>query len=34
LKELLDEIIPFEMDQTKVKMQLAARIEYFVRAKG
>lgn len=34
LQELLDEITPVEMEQTKVKMQLAARIEDFVRAKG
>lgn len=34
LQELLDEITPVEMEQTKVKMQLAARIEDFMRAKG
>lgn len=34
LQELLDEITPLEMEQTKVKMQLAARIEDFMRAKG
>ena len=34
LQELLDEITPVEMEQTKVKMQLAARIEDFVKAKG
>jgi transcriptional regulator with XRE-family HTH domain len=31
LQELLDEV---EMEQTKTKMQLAARIEDFMRAKG
>jgi transcriptional regulator with XRE-family HTH domain len=34
LKDLLDEVTPLEMEQTKVKMQLAARIEDFMRAKG
>ncbi len=34
LQELLDEVTPLEMEQTKVKMQLAARIENFVRDKG
>jgi transcriptional regulator with XRE-family HTH domain len=34
LQELLDEVTPVEMEQTKIKMQLAARIEDFVRAKG
>jgi len=34
LQELLDEITPVEMEQTKVKMQLAARIEDLMRAKG
>jgi len=34
LQELLDEITPLEMEQTKVKMQLAANIEDFMRAKG
>lgn len=34
LQELLDEVSPLEMEQTKVKMQLAARIEDFMRAKG
>lgn len=34
LQELLDEITPLEMEQTKVKMLLAARIEDFMRAKG
>lgn len=34
LQELLDEVTPLEMEQTKVKMQLAARIEDFMRAKG
>jgi hypothetical protein len=29
LLELLNEITPVEMEQTKVKMQLAARIEDF-----
>lgn len=33
LQELLDEVTPLEMEQTKTKMQLAARIEDFVRAK-
>jgi len=34
LQELLDEVTPLEMEQTKVKMQLSARIEDFMRAKG
>lgn len=34
LQELLDEVTPLEMEQTKVKMQLAARIEDLMRAKG
>jgi transcriptional regulator with XRE-family HTH domain len=34
LQDLLDEVTPLEMEQTKVKMQLAARIEDFMRAKG
>jgi len=34
LQELLDEITSLEMEQTKVKMQLAARIEDLMRAKG
>ncbi|WP_273210729.1 helix-turn-helix domain-containing protein [Runella zeae] len=34
LQELLDEVDPKEMEQTKVKMQLAARIEDLMRAKG
>ena len=34
LQELLDEITPVEMEQTKVKMQLAARIEDLTREKG
>ncbi len=34
LQELLDEVTPLEMEQTKVKMQLAVRIEDFMKAKG
>ncbi len=34
LQELLDEVAPLEMEQTKVKMQLAARIEDIMKAKG
>ena len=34
LKELLDEITPIEMEQTKVKMQLAAHIEDLMKARG
>jgi transcriptional regulator with XRE-family HTH domain len=34
LQELLDEVTPLEMKQTKVKMQLAARIEDFMITKG
>lgn len=34
LQELLNEVTPLEMEQTKVKMQLAARIDDFMRAKG
>lgn len=34
LQDLLDEITPLEMEQTKNKMQLAARIEDLMKAKG
>ncbi len=34
LKELLNEITPLEMEQTKTKMQLATRIEDCMRNKG
>ena len=34
IDELLDEITPLEMQQTKVKMQLAAKIEDLVKAKN
>jgi len=34
LQDLLDEVSPLEMEQTKVKMQLAARIEDFMLEKG
>ncbi len=34
LQELLDEVTPLEMEQTKTKMLLAVRIEDFMRAKG
>lgn len=34
LNELLDEITPLEMEQTKVKMQIAARIEDFMKARN
>lgn len=34
LQELMDEVTPLEMEQTRTKMQLAARIEDFMRAKG
>jgi transcriptional regulator with XRE-family HTH domain len=34
LQELLDEVTPLEMEQTKNKMQLAARIEDLMIAKG
>jgi|YNPMSStandDraft_1061717.scaffolds.fasta_scaffold43019_2 transcriptional regulator with XRE-family HTH domain len=34
LQELLEEVTPLEMEQTKTKMQLAARIEDLMRAKG
>lgn len=34
LQELLDEITPVEMEQTKVKMLLAARIEDLTKEKG
>lgn len=34
LQELLNEVTPLEMEQTKNKMQLAVRIEDFMRAKG
>jgi transcriptional regulator with XRE-family HTH domain len=33
LQELFDEITPLEMEQTKVKMQLAIRIEDLMRSK-
>ncbi|MCA6516432.1 MAG: helix-turn-helix transcriptional regulator [Chitinophagaceae bacterium] len=34
LQELLDEITPLEMEQTKVKMQIAARIEDLMKARN
>lgn len=34
LRSLLDEVKPVEMEQTKVKMQLAARIEDMMKNKG
>ena len=34
LQELLEEVTPLEMEQTKVKMQLSARIEDYMRNKG
>lgn len=34
LQELLDEITPLEMEQTKIKMQLAVRIEDLMKSKG
>ena len=34
LQELLDEVSPLEMEQTKTKMKLAARIEDYMKAKG
>lgn len=34
LQELLAEVTPLEMEQTKVKMQLAVRIEDYMKAKG
>lgn len=34
LQELLDEVTPLEMEQTNVKMQLAANIEDLIRSKG
>lgn len=34
LQELLDEVTPLEMEQTKIKMQIAARIEDFMKSKG
>lgn len=34
LQELLDEVTPIEMEQTRNKMQLAARIEDLMKAKG
>lgn len=34
LQELLDEVTPLEMEQTKAKMQLAVRIEDAMMAKG
>lgn len=33
-QELLDEVTPLEMEQTKIKMQLAARIEDFMKING
>lgn len=32
--KLLDEVTPLEMEQTKIKMQVSARIEDFMKAKG
>lgn len=34
LQELLDEITPLEMEPTKIKMQLAVRIEDLMKSKG
>ena len=34
LQELLDEVTPLEMEQTKVKMQIAARIEDLMKARN
>jgi len=34
LKELLEEVTPLELEKTKIKMQIAARIEDSMRAKG
>jgi len=34
LQELLDEVTPLEMEQTNIKMQLAANIEDLIRSKG
>jgi transcriptional regulator with XRE-family HTH domain len=34
LQELFNEVSPVEMEQTKIKMQLAARIEDLVKSKG
>jgi transcriptional regulator with XRE-family HTH domain len=34
LQELLDEVTPLEMEQTNVKMQLAANIEDLMRSNG
>lgn len=34
LQDLLDEVTPLEMEQTKEKMRLATRIEDFMREKG
>jgi transcriptional regulator with XRE-family HTH domain len=34
LKDLLEEVTPLEMEQTSVKMQLAANIEDLIRSKG
>lgn len=34
LQELMDEVTPVEMEQTNVKMQLAANIEDLIRSKG
>lgn len=34
LEALLEEVSPIEMEQSKTKMQIAARIEDFMKAKG
>jgi len=34
LQDLLEEVTPLEMEQTNVKMQLAANIEDLIRSKG
>jgi transcriptional regulator with XRE-family HTH domain len=34
LQDLLEEVTPLEMEQTSVKMQLAANIENHIRSKG
>lgn len=34
LQELVDEVTPLEMEQTNVKMQLAANIEDLIKSKG
>ena len=34
INELLNEVTPLEMEQTKVKMQLAAKIEDMLTIKG